>query len=143
MNQYFLIYFSVLLNIIKAYLLYFITTFSIFTIIIYIFLILTLSFDYSLSIFINRSKRCEYMVFSLKFAINKITIKAKKDLTLTQFTQEDYNFHTIRSSFHNCVSTKFSDHWIFPRYEKVFPIEKIKNYRVVISKGGFKESKQW
>lgn len=103
MNQYFLIYFSVLLNIIKAYLLYFITTFPIFTIIIYIFLILTLSFDYSLSIFINRSKRCEYMVFSLKFAINKITIKAKKDLTLTQFTQEDYNFHTIRSSFHNTL----------------------------------------
>lgn len=102
LNQYFLIYFSVLLNIIKAYLLYFITTFSIFTIIIYIFLILTLSFDYSLSIFINRSKRCEYMVFSLKFAINKITIKAKKDLTL-QFTQKDYNFHTIRSSFHNTL----------------------------------------
>lgn len=43
------------------------------------------------------------MVFSLKFAINKITIKAKKDLTLTQFTQEDYNFHTIRSSFHNAL----------------------------------------
>lgn len=42
------------------------------------------------------------MVFSLKFAINKITIKAKKDLTL-QFTQEDYNFHTIRSSFHNAL----------------------------------------
>lgn len=42
------------------------------------------------------------MVFSLKFAINKITIKAKKDLTL-QFTQEDYNFHAIRSSFHNTL----------------------------------------
>lgn len=138
----YIIYFSVLLNIIKAYLLYFITTFSIFTIIIYIFLILTLSFDYSLSIFINRSKRCEYMVFSLKFAINKITIKAKKDLTL-QFTQEDCNFQFVVHFIMHCVSTKFSDHWIFPRYEKVFPIEKIKNYRVVISKGGFKEPEQW
>lgn len=75
-------------------------------------------------------------------------------LTKSQLKQKKilhYNLHkkiTIFTQFvvHfiiHCVSTKFSDHWIFPRYEKVFPIEKIKNYRVVISKGGFKEPEQW